>query len=446
MTVFVREAIRRGWVVILCVAVATIVAAVAGSGTGDRYRASATLFVPASRAVEGGTVDVPGRATEAQKLAASYAGIITDDTGIAQAVGGAVGLSPGEARGLINTTNRSNTAVIDVEVTADTADRAVAGLRALVSGITAPVPVSPAITPGTLVAARQVEEATRTGDLPPALTGAVLGLMLGIVAAIALARADRRADHSDDLAALVQCPVTEVSEADDHASTAELAAIVQRWDRVLPGDDLVLLPVGRSAEGDAWRVLHRLSAAARMAGVPLTTTVEADAPLRADTGGDGPRPARDKRDRPERPSERAGRDDTIDLSGAAPAAPASPSLFSRAGEDGVPVTRPPGTPATRPAAGVRLREVVHPASLPVDGPATGRSGNGGGGRSVVTEIDRTLHLTAAPPPPVGLPTAMQAGHVVLIARQSDRISAIGQAQADLADFGLFPSWVLLVQR
>jgi capsular polysaccharide biosynthesis protein len=406
VTVFVREAVRRGWVVVLCVGIATAVATITSSGSHESYRASATLFVPASRAVEGAAVDVPGRATEAQKLAASYAGIITDDTRIAQAVGDATGLTPGEARGLIHTTSRSNTAVIDVEVTADGPDKAVAGLRALVEGITNPTPVSPAITPGTLVAARQVEEATKIGDLPPALTGAVLGLLLGVVAAIALARADRRADHIDDLAVLVQCPVTAVSEADDQASASELAAIVQRWDRVLPGDDLVLLPVGRSVEGDAWRVLHRLSHAGQVAGVPLTTTLESAGRV-AGRGEDT---------------------DQIDLAGSETAVVTNPPLFARVGEGGE-------AGAGRAPAGLRLRE-VGPVSPPGEGAPTA-DGRGS---------DRTLHLSAAPPPPAGLPVAMQAGHVVLIARQSDRISAIGQAQADLADFGLFPSWVLLVQR
>jgi capsular polysaccharide biosynthesis protein len=439
LNLFGREAVRRAWIVVLCVVVATVMATAVGGRGRTVYVANATMLVPQGRPAAAD----PGRATEAQRLAASYAGILGEDARITTAVGDAMGLSPGEARNRITVTNRANTAVIDVRVAGDTPVAAGQGLRALIKGVTAETPVSDAVAPGTLVATRQADEGARsTGDLPPPLVGAVLGLVLGVVAAIALARADRRADHVDDLVEFVPCPVTPVPPDDGPATTAMLAAVGQRWHQALVGRDVVLLPVGAAGEEDAEMMLRRLRAAAGTAGVPVRERQE-----------HGSRRSPEDRyvdvaDEDERYADVAvagghhagaanGDERHAGVAGRGPVALAVRGSGSggASGDDARrPVHDPPDLAGNGRPAFEGDERTIGPTAAPPGGPDAG------------PVVPGALYLTAVPPPPIGLPRAMDGGHIVLVARQSDRITAIAEAEVELANFGLRPAWLLLVQR
>jgi capsular polysaccharide biosynthesis protein len=403
LNVFGREVVRRAWIIVLCVVVATVMATAVGGRGRTVYVANATMLVPQGRPAAAD----PGRATEAQRLAGSYAGILGEDARITTAVGDAMGLSPGEARNRITVTNRANTAVIDVRVAGDTPTGAGQGLRALIQGVTADPPVSDAIAPGTLVATRQADEGTRgTGDLPPPLVGAILGLVLGVVAAVALARADRRADHVEDLVEFVPCPVTSVPLEDSPATTAMLAAVGQRWHQALPGREIVLLPVGAAGEEDAAVLFRRLQRAAETVGLPVRSSAE------------------------ERYEDVAGDD----------------HRYEAVAEE----ERYAGVAGTGEMMMARLGPGAGPGRTSDDGPLlvqdrAGPSGNGAAGHPAPAP-GAVLHLTAVPPPPIGLPRAMEGGHIVLVALRSDRITAIAEAEVELANFGIRPAWLLLVPR
>jgi hypothetical protein len=258
-----------------------------------------------------------------------------------------------------------------------------------------------------------------TGDLPPPLVGGVLGLVLGVVAAIALARADRRADHIEDLVEFVPCPVTPVPPAGDPATTAMLAAVVQRWDQALDGREVVLLPVGAATEDDAATLARRLSRAAETVGVPVRAT-GASRPEVDEADVDGPGAS----------AERYGSvADDVDAE------------LARFGPG------PGGERRPDDGGRVLVRD-------PVVATGNGSAGHAAGGVDEIDGIDGigeideagALSLRAVAPPPVGLPRAMAGGHIVLVARRSDRITAIAEAEVELANFGLRPAWLLLVQR
>jgi capsular polysaccharide biosynthesis protein len=235
-----RAAISRRYpVVVAAVVLAVAGALAAGIVRPTEYRSTVILVVPS-----GG---VPGAASEADNLAATYAVLIPEDQKVQLSAGLAAGMVSTEAGQAISVTVLSGSAILTVRFTANSAAKAYLGAQAVASAITGPHPVTRAIPAGSLVLVAKAQPATSLASSPlkTALLGGLLGALLGLVLAIAWERADPRIDDLNDLNELIAAPCSS-----GELVPAAAASLVQDW--VLAGGAYMrvgLLIVGQPDAG-----------------------------------------------------------------------------------------------------------------------------------------------------------------------------------------------------
>src|SRR6185369_15140819 len=130
---------RRGWWLIPIATVLGAVAAFWAARPGPpTYTAEAVLLV-----LSGAGVNDPGTATEANRLAGTYAQVIPADTRIQQAVGRALKVTPDTVAKAITAANPNNTALIRLTYQASDAKTAVRGANAVAVAVSGIPPASP---------------------------------------------------------------------------------------------------------------------------------------------------------------------------------------------------------------------------------------------------------------------------------------------------------------
>ena len=244
---------RRGWVVLASVVVVTAIVALASEAADPVYVGEAITVVP-SGAGEGR----PGSAGEANKLAFTYAGLIPQDGAVRARLQAALG---DDADGDIVSFNDVNTALLRIRY--EHTDRAVAvrGARVIAEGVTAPVPLSSAIAPGSLVLSRLPTSAFRKPGptSTPGPIGVTLGLFLGAILVAAWERADPRVDDSDEAESVLAVPVTDLADV----TPTSAVALLDRWAALVGSVParVALVPVGDPPLHDVTRALVALGSA-----------------------------------------------------------------------------------------------------------------------------------------------------------------------------------------
>jgi capsular polysaccharide biosynthesis protein len=186
------------------------------------YTASAYVLVSSGASTAG-----PGSANEASSLATTYSGLIPKDSAIIAAVSTTLGASPSDVRAAIKVYTTNSTALLEIRYTASSKREAIAGATAVASDIVGPNPSSQAIPAGAILPVsvpRSASESSTTRNIAVPI-GAILGLLLGGIVLMAWERFDPRVDTIDDLANLLDTPVT----ADDFLSADRIYAIRHRW-------------------------------------------------------------------------------------------------------------------------------------------------------------------------------------------------------------------------
>lgn len=221
--------LRRSWIVVLCMVVAASTAGVLAAGPAS-YTADAVMIVP------GGGSGEPGRASEAQRLAATYAAVLGEDDGVTPIVASAVGRSRWEVEQRLEVVNVMGTSVVQMSYEGQTPQEAVAAVSTVVRLVTGDEPQTPTVSPGTLLPTRVVGQAEPTPRTPAVPIGVILGLALGVLLVVMLERAEPHIDDAGDLQALVAAPVNFVRPTPE-----SVGALAARWSRHTDAQDTVAI-------------------------------------------------------------------------------------------------------------------------------------------------------------------------------------------------------------
>jgi capsular polysaccharide biosynthesis protein len=203
----------------------------------------------------------PGFATEAAKLATTYAGVLEQDPAVLDAIGTSVGRHRDEVRKRFSVINETDTAVLRLRYRDDNRQRATAGATTAATAIAGRRPVSRTIGAGSIDLVKLAGLPTKSNDATVVALagGAILGLLLGVVLLLAWERADRRVDTVADAAA-TGLPTVLL----DTMTPATAAALLERWGVMTAGRParVALIPLSARLAPLAAEVRGRLQDAA----------------------------------------------------------------------------------------------------------------------------------------------------------------------------------------
>jgi capsular polysaccharide biosynthesis protein len=222
--------LRRLWIIQASVLGVVLVASLVPRLVPPTAVAKAVLLVSSAASERG-----PGAATEATRLARTYAAALPDDDVVLNVAAARLGWSRKAVADSLEVTTDADTAVLHLTFRADDERQARAGIETMVGALTGEAPRARVGPSGALVLvqAPRVEPAGRgVGAVLP--VGIVLGLCLGVVMAIALERADPRIETVEALAEAVGAEASSL----DGLSLGATASLLERWsaltDRPLP--------------------------------------------------------------------------------------------------------------------------------------------------------------------------------------------------------------------
>jgi hypothetical protein len=213
---------RRLWLIPLAVAAVVAVAFGVSAVRGDSTTAQSVVVVTSHPGPKG-----PGYASEAAKLALTYAGVLEQDPVVLDRIGTAVGRSRDDVRDRFSVVNDTDTAVLRLRFRDDDRGRAALGATTAAQAIAGSRPASPRVGPDSveLVKPAGLPAKATTGLSTAALVAAgLLGLLLGAILLVAWERADPRVDDVADAGATGLA-----TSLLDTMSPATAAALVERW-------------------------------------------------------------------------------------------------------------------------------------------------------------------------------------------------------------------------
>ena len=214
--------LRRGWVIVTCV---ILVVAVAGVVTRHRhatYTATSILLVN-----PGANSQTPGAAQEAQALAATYAGLIPNESAVLSTVASKTGLTPSEVTSATSVIVTSGTSILNIHFTASAPAVALRGADAMADAISGKRPVTATIPAGVVLLMQHPSSAVRHLTSKSVILGlsALLGLLLGAVLVIIWERADARFDRPEQITNELGIPARSPSTLNDES----MLAIMRQW-------------------------------------------------------------------------------------------------------------------------------------------------------------------------------------------------------------------------
>lgn len=211
------------------------------------WRADARLIVSSGAGPAGVSAD------NSNKIAATYADILSNDQKLIAVAAAAVHRPAATVRNNISVTNDQDTSVVRIRYKDSSAARAATGARAIAAAVTGSKPATPTIEANSLQTVSLPKLGTSSSavaDKRAAIPiGAGLGLVLGLVLLIAWERSDPHVTRASDLSRQMGYPATPVDRLSEDAARA----LLERW-AALSGREhgpvrVALLPANRSVEG-----------------------------------------------------------------------------------------------------------------------------------------------------------------------------------------------------
>jgi capsular polysaccharide biosynthesis protein len=214
---------RRGWWLLPAATLLAATAAYWAARPGPpTYTAESTLLVQS-----GAGINDPGTATEAIRLAGTYALLIPEDTRIQQAISKELGVPPQDVADSLTAFNGSGTALIRLTYETGDPETAVKGVNAAARAVSGVPPASPSIASGiTVVSSVATSASSSTRGMASAVpVGALLGLGISILALMAWERSDARIEDEQALARELDTPASRL----DMLSMPSARVLVERW-------------------------------------------------------------------------------------------------------------------------------------------------------------------------------------------------------------------------
>jgi len=244
---------RRGWVLLVTVAVAAACAYFVASTRGKTYTAESTAVVAASGTP--GNVVTPD---QADLLATTYAVLIPKDTAILRSVAGTLGSSVSDVQDRLSVFNTTGTALLTFDYRGTSAANSIAGATAVLQAIAGSHPVSANIIPRSVSAVQAPTAASASRGVAVLLAlGVIVGIALGALLIVTWERVDPRIDRPEDLSQEVGSPTSPVSAISDSGANA----LIARWKALAEHEPtrIALVPVTPDVEADLPKVALRFS-------------------------------------------------------------------------------------------------------------------------------------------------------------------------------------------
>jgi capsular polysaccharide biosynthesis protein len=210
---------RRGWVLLVAIAVTTSCAYFIASARGETFTAESTAVVVASP----NSLLTPD---EADALAGTYAAFIPKDAAIDGAVANALGTSVPDVEKRLSAFNTTGTGLLSIDYQGTSAADSIAGATAALKAIAGRHPVSTNIIPGSVGAVQVPTRASASRSVAVLVAiGVILGIALGALLMVIWERVDPRIDRPEDLSQETGSPTSPVSAI----SQSGVNALVARW-------------------------------------------------------------------------------------------------------------------------------------------------------------------------------------------------------------------------
>ncbi len=241
---------RRGWVLLVAIAVTTMCAYLVASSRGETFTAESTAVVAATP----NSLLTPD---QADTLAGTYAALIPKDAAIDRAVANAVGTSVPDVENRLSAFNTTLTALLAIDYRGTSAANSIAGATAALKAITGRHPVSTNIIPRSIGAVRAPTQASASRSVSFLVAiGVILGIAIGSLLMGVWERVDPRIDRPEDLSQETGSPTSPVSAISQSGANA----LVARW-RTLADhgpSKIALVPVTRDVQAELPKVALRL--------------------------------------------------------------------------------------------------------------------------------------------------------------------------------------------
>lgn len=262
--------------------IAGVVAYYASAARKQSYTADALVVVPSGAGPRG-----PGNASEAIKLAVTYAVLIPEDDRILRRLAAELKTTSGEIARRLVVFHDADTSLLRLRFKGPTPRYAMAGATAAARAVTSPTPSSPSIAKRSIALVslpRHAESATSTPSTALAI-GLVLGLALGLVAFVAWERSDPRITNVASLEAETGCPSSTMAQL----SSESVRILLQRWEALGKGNKptpIAILPVNEKLQPVAMAAARRLRDGGRDTSVAVDVAEAEWSPASAPAVGD----------------------------------------------------------------------------------------------------------------------------------------------------------------
>jgi capsular polysaccharide biosynthesis protein len=217
---FPKSLVRRAWLLALALVAGSAGGWFAGVHAATSYGAQAVVVVQSGAGRTG-----PGSANDALALATTYAALIPKDQTILSDAGGVLDMSNAAVSSSLSVTVEEGTSLLQINFTAPSAARAIAGARAVASAVSSSRSLSAAIAAGSIAVVSAPSSAHLQGTLHKygVVLGGFLGLVVGLILVLAAERADPRIDDASAMATASGCRAALVPS---DLSFAELARVL----------------------------------------------------------------------------------------------------------------------------------------------------------------------------------------------------------------------------
>ena len=241
---------RRGWVLLVAVAITTACAYFVASSRGETFTAESTAVVAASP----NSLLTPD---QADTLAGTYAALIPKDAAIDRAVAAAVGANVTDVEKSLSAFNATGTALLAIDFKGTTAADSITGATAALQAIAGKHPLSTNIIPGSVGAVQLPAEASASRSMLVIVAiGVILGIALGALLMGVWERVDPRFDRPEDLSQETGSPTSPASAIFQSGANA----LVARWKMLADRGPtrIALVPVTLDVQKDLPKVALRL--------------------------------------------------------------------------------------------------------------------------------------------------------------------------------------------